>query len=100
MQGNASTMRSQHAHASFGRTCRITLKRAGTYSSISATSSPTRCIAPPQSGQHVAGSWFTVSRGRCSGSGLRDGGVLSAGAAVGELACAWLVSRASTISSS
>ena len=67
-------MRSQHAQASFGRTCRITLKRAGTYSNISETSSP-RCFnAPPQSGQAVCfGGYFRVSRGRCSGSGRRAG---------------------------
>jgi hypothetical protein len=47
----ACTMRSQHAQASFGRTCRITLNRAGTYSSISETSSPRNFSSPPQSGQ-------------------------------------------------
>ena len=44
-------MRSQLAQLSFGRTCRITLKRAGTYSSSSETSSPSRRNRPPQSVQ-------------------------------------------------
>ena len=41
----ACTMRSQPAQASFGRTCRITLKRTCTYSRISDTSSPSGCNA-------------------------------------------------------
>ena len=68
----ACTMRSQHAQASFGRTCRITLNRAGTYSSISETSSPRDFSLPPQSGQASCfGGYFRTSRGRCSGSGFR-----------------------------
>src|SRR5665213_1841226 len=45
---SACTIRSQHAQASFGRTCRITLNRAGTYSRISETSSP-RSFSLPRS---------------------------------------------------
>ena len=66
--------RSWHAaQASFGRTCRITLKLAGTYSRTSATSSPIFFIVAPQSGQVQAGACSTVSRGRRSGSGRRAG---------------------------
>jgi len=43
-------MREQQAQLSFGRTVRITLKRAGTYSSVSHTSSPSIRNVPPQSG--------------------------------------------------
>ena len=68
---SACTIRSQHAQASFGRTCRITLNRAGTYSRISETSSPRCFSSPPQSGQASCfGGYFRTSRGRCSGSGL------------------------------
>ena len=71
---SACTMRSQHAQASFGRTCRITLNRAGTYSSISETSSPRCFSSPPQSGHAVCfGGYVRISRGRCSGSGRRAG---------------------------
>jgi len=48
---------------------RITLKLAGVYSSTSRSSWPTRLkMVLPQPGQVQAGSWVTVSRGRCSGS--------------------------------
>jgi hypothetical protein len=43
-------MREQQAQLSFGRTVRITLKLAGTYSSILETSSPKWRNVPPQSG--------------------------------------------------
>ncbi len=67
-------MRSQQPQLSFGRTRRITLKRAGSYSSVSETSSPSLRKAPPQSGQLVsAGSWTTVSRGSSAGSSRRAG---------------------------
>jgi len=70
----ACTMRSQHAQASFGRTCLMTLNRAGTYSRISETSSPRSFNWPPQSGQAFCfGRYFRTSRGRCSGSGFRAG---------------------------
>jgi len=47
----ASTTRSHFLQANFGRTWRITLKLAGMYSRISATSSPKLRNWPPQSGQ-------------------------------------------------
>ena len=67
-------MREQAAQLSFGRTVRITLKRAGTYSSVSHTSSPSIRNVPPQSGQaSCAGAMVSVSRGRSAGSGRRAG---------------------------
>jgi hypothetical protein len=48
---SACTIRSQASQLSFGRTWRITLKYARTYYSISAVSSPSSRILPPQSGQ-------------------------------------------------
>jgi hypothetical protein len=69
---SACTMRSQHAQASFGRICRITLNRAGTYSRISETSSPRGFSSPPQSGHAFClGGYVRTSRGKCSGSGFR-----------------------------
>ncbi len=58
---------SQVLQDSFGRTCRITLCRAGIFSSTSVTSSPSleKCI-PPQPGQTSPGVWMISSRGRCS----------------------------------
>ena len=41
----------------------------GTSSSVSVTSSPSLCSAPPQHGQADGAGWTTRSRGRCSGSG-------------------------------
>jgi hypothetical protein len=76
----------QLAQASFGRTCRITLKLAGTYSSISATSSPIFFIVAPQPGQVHAGACSTVSRGRRSGSGRRAGRSFCSGLAAGTSA--------------
>ena len=91
----ACTMVSQARQLSFGRTWRITLKLEGTYSSTSRSSWPMRLnTVPPQPGQVQAGSWVTVSRGRCAGSGLRTGclrwrglagGLGSAGVPVGRL---------------
>ena len=103
---SACTIRSQHAHASFGRTCRITLNRAGTYSSISETSSP-RCFnSPPQSGQAFCfGGYFRVSRGRCSGRGRRAGfaafatGAATAGVCEGTVFSACVASSSSSRSS-
>ena len=70
----ACTIVSHDRQLSFGRTCRITLKQEGTYSSISRSSSPIRLkTVPPQAGQVQGGSWMTVSRGRCPGSVLRTG---------------------------
>ena len=104
---SACTMRSQHAQASFGRTCRITLKCAGTYSSISETSSP-RCFnSPPQSGQAFCfGGYFRVSRGRCSGNGRRAGfaafvaGAEAAGVCEGATFSACVASSSSSRNSS
>jgi|HubBroStandDraft_1064217.scaffolds.fasta_scaffold173612_1 hypothetical protein len=71
---SACTIRSQHAQTSFGRTCRISLNRAGTYSRISETSSP-RCFnSPPQSWHAICfGEYFPVSRCKCPGRGRRVG---------------------------
>jgi hypothetical protein len=70
----ASWMTSHLVQHSFGRTCRMTLKLAGTYSSISDTSSPS-LLSPPPHAVHVSRSGICTctSRGRCSGSGCRDG---------------------------
>src|SRR5579863_4748224 len=63
----------QLAQESFGRTCFITLKWLGTYSSISATSSPKGRSLPPQSG-HAQGFSCTISsRGSSAGNGRRAG---------------------------
>src|ERR1700722_9304704 len=68
----ACTMRSQHAHASFTRTCRITMKLSGMRSNISETSSPNLRTSPPQSGQDSCfGEWVRTSLGRCAGNGFR-----------------------------
>ena len=62
------TMREQQAQLSFGRTVRITLKRAGTYSSTSETSSPSGRSVPPQSGQASCfGAMVSISRGSSAG---------------------------------
>lgn len=83
----ASMIVSQDRQESFGRMWRITLKRAGTISSTSVASSPSRRIAPPQRGQRQlsaeAGPSMTASRGRCSGSGRRNGFSRSAATSVG-----------------
>ena len=52
------------AQLSFGRTVRITLNRAGTYSKVSETSSPNRPSVPSQSGHLFSfGCSVSVSRG-------------------------------------
>jgi hypothetical protein len=67
-------MQSHRVQLRFGRTVRITLKWAGTYSSISETSSPNGDSDPPQSGQAVCrGSSVSISRGNAAGSGRRAG---------------------------
>jgi hypothetical protein len=70
----AWTKRSQPVQASRGRTIRFTMKRPGTYSSSSVTSSPIRRSLPPQPAQtSVAGLSSTSIRGMCSGTGRRFG---------------------------
>ncbi len=49
------------------------MNREGTYSRISATSSPKARSELPQAGQLQGASWVTVSRGRLSGSARRAG---------------------------
>src|SRR5882757_5382990 len=71
--GGAWWIASQQRHDTFGRTCSITLKCPGTYSSTSLLSSPSARTSPPQAGQAAAGRCTTVSRGRWSGSGRRAG---------------------------
>ncbi len=60
-------MRSQASQLSFGRTWRMTLKQARTYSSISATSSPNSRSRSPQSGHASRGidevALFIAARG-------------------------------------
>src|SRR5665213_4394980 len=62
---------------------------------------PMRRIGVPQSGQASAGEWITVSRGRCSGKGLRTGlraggrGTTAAGVDRGALASASSTSSSS-----
>ena len=98
---SACTMRSQHAQANFGRTCRITLKRAGTYSRISETSSPRCFSSPPQSGQAFCfGGYFRTSRGRCSGSGRRAGFAAFVAGAATDGACKGAAFSACVASSS
>ena len=61
---SACTIREQPAQLSFGRTVRITLNRAGTYSRVSDTSSPSRRKVPPQSGQaSSAGAMISLPAG-------------------------------------
>jgi len=61
---DAWTKRSQPVQASRGRTIRFTMKRPGTYSSSSVTSSPIRRSLPPQSAQvSAAGPSSTSIRG-------------------------------------
>src|SRR3954447_982492 len=70
----ACTIVSHDRQLSFGRTCWVTLKLEGTYSSTSRSSCPIRLnVVPPQPGQVQAGSWVTVSRGRWAGSDVRTG---------------------------
>lgn len=74
----------------------MTLNRDGTYSRISATSSPKARSVPPQAGQLQGASCTTVSRGRLSGSARRAGlslavvGAARHGDRYHDLACARL----------
>ena len=87
---------------------RITLNRAGTYSSVSDTSSLRRRNAPPQSGHACwAGAIVSVSRGSSAGNGRRAGllpaccfSATVAGTVGGGSAAAWLASKSSSRSSS
>src|SRR5215831_15380390 len=105
--GGAWTIREQPAQLSFGRTVRTTLKLAGTYSSVSDTSSPRWRSVPPQSGQASCfGAIVLVSRGRVAGNGRRAGlrgaccfSTMVAGTGGGGSAAAWLASRSSNRSS-
>ena len=72
LAASACTILSQPPQASFGRTCRITLKCSGTYFRVSEASSPRDFNSPPQSGHASCfGRILRVSRGRCAGSGRR-----------------------------
>ena len=101
----ACTMRSQHAHASLIRTCRITSNRDGMRSNTSETSSPNLCSSPPQSGHAFCfGRWVRISRGRCAGSGRRagreTGSTLAICSGIAATVSASLICRASSRSSS
>src|SRR5204862_1400188 len=94
----ACTILSQHAQASLGRTVRITLKRTGSSSSVSQTSSPNALSSLPQSGQASSrGAIVQVSRGRCSG---KTRGAFGAAAELFEFFAATHESCASVASSS
>jgi len=75
-----------------GRTMRFTMKRPGTYSSSSVTSSPSILSLPPHLLQASPGDSTSVWRGSSAGSGLRFGLALgslaSAGAGVSAFAAA------------
>lgn len=72
--GGACIARSQDRQTTLGRTCRITRKDAGTYSSTSVMSSPRFRTSPaPQSGHVEGGAWTIASRGRWGGNGWRAG---------------------------
>jgi hypothetical protein len=67
-------MRERQVQLSFGRTVRITLKRADTYSRTSGTSSRSGRSVLLQSGQlFCLGAIVSVSRGSSAGSGRRAG---------------------------
>ena len=81
----ACAMWSQHVHASFGRTWRITRKLAGTYSSCSEMSSPSCFIGPPHAVQvprfrpvsqdlawQMLREWFAWRLFRCGTRRLRN----------------------------
>src|ERR1700723_1277078 len=70
---NGCTILWQLPQESLGRTCRITLKWLGTYSSISETSSPSGRSFPPQSGHALGFSCRISSRGSSAGNGRRAG---------------------------
>ena len=101
----ACTIVSQRAHASLIRTWRITLKRTGSSSSISQTSSPRTLSSPEHCGQaDSCGTIVCVSRTRCSGNSrrgleMRDAGVDPVRSAKMLLRCASSVSSSSTQSS-
>ena len=102
---SACTITSHLVQLSLGRTCRITLKRAGAYSSTSDTSSPSLLSSPPQAGHAVCcGMCVATSRGRCSGSARRAGlRTAAAGGRVFSVGCrcsAVPASRSSSCSSS
>ena len=79
---SACTITSHLLQHSFGRTCRITLKLAGTHSSTSETSSPSLFSSEPHAGQPcAAGICVSTSRGRWLGSGRRTGFLTAATAA-------------------
>jgi hypothetical protein len=65
---------SQSRQVNFSRTCWITFHCRGITSSVSVMSSP-RFVSrvPPQQAQALVPGTITRSRGRCSGSGLREG---------------------------
>jgi hypothetical protein len=81
----------QHLQAHLPCTCRCTKNCAGTMSSFSLTSSPTRTICRPQpTVGHVvsSGSWRCSTRRRCAGSAWRLGRRRwSLGASCGVLPC-------------
>ena len=90
-----ATIVSQARQLSLGRTCRITLKLEGTYSSTSRSSCPMRLNRlPPHPGQVQTGSCVMVSRGRCAGSGVRVGWRRSHGCAGASAPCWLMVVRA------
>src|ERR1700676_4301966 len=94
---NGCTILWQLAQESFGRTCRMTLKWLGTYSSISETSSPKGRSLPPQSGHAQGFSCTICSRGSSAGNGRGagfSGGSFGAGRTSRGLA-ARLASRSS-----
>ena len=70
--GACTTSPAQAAQAYLGRRVTITLNCAGITSSRSATSSPIRCLRPPQHAQVLSATSMTISsRGRCSGNAPR-----------------------------
>lgn len=87
-------------------TSRVTLKRAGTYSSTSETSSPSGRSEPRQSGQDSCrGAIVSTSRGNSAGSGRRAGFLTAfsftamVAGCVGNGSAAWFVFRSSSRSS-
>ena len=90
---------SQPEQAIRGRTIRFTMKRPGTYSSSSVTSSPKRRSLPPHWAQAVLpGVNSTSMRGIWSGIGLRFG--LSAGVSSGRRSLAVIAAMAISLISS
>ena len=67
--GACTTSPSQISQAYLGRRITVTLNCAGTMSSRSDTSSPMRCLRPPQHAQVLSATSITISsRGKCSGN--------------------------------